>query len=78
MMEALSSDGASVLGVDEHRCDPDRRHRVKIVGLGVVTIRRNGVSMEIDRRDQSIDVSQTKSLQQSNGQRASSGACRHR
>jgi hypothetical protein len=49
MMEALLPEGAFVLGVDEHTgvildLDADT---AKIVGLGVVTIRRNGVSMEI-------------------------------
>ena len=49
MMEALLPEGAFVLGVDEHTgvildLDADT---ARIVGLGVVTIRRNGVSMEI-------------------------------
>jgi len=48
-MEALLPEGAFVLGVDEHTgvildLDADT---ARIVGLGVVTIRRDGVSMEI-------------------------------
>jgi hypothetical protein len=59
MMEALLPEGAFVLGVDEHTgvildLDADT---AKIVGLGVVTIRRNGISMEIPTGETvSIDV----------------------
>jgi hypothetical protein len=49
MLEELLPAGAFVLGVDEHTgvildLDTDT---AKVVGLGVVTVRRNGISMEI-------------------------------
>ena len=49
IMEELLPQGAFVLGVDEHTgvildLEADT---AKVVGLGVITIRRNGVSMEI-------------------------------
>ena len=49
ILEELLPAGAFVLGVDEHTgviLDLDK-DTAKVVGLGVVTVRRNGISMEI-------------------------------